>query len=219
MRNRWASLDLPFTALLLVLLMLVSDFTDNWWRGNITRMQWLVLDTTLQTIISIIVAAPLLLHPLFRHRFPVWLAALVLVIAALDLDHFVAAGSLRLEDALSLPYRPVSHSLGFALLLGLAGLALTRRWQAGLLFFTGLSAHILHDVQNSGAPLFWPLSSETIFLPFMLYLLMNLALLTLAAALSAKANRRTLWSSGLFSVLYLGYLRIFRRSILPEDRS
>jgi hypothetical protein len=197
MRNRWAFLDLPLTALLLVALILISDFTDNWWRGNITRLQWLVLDTALQTVITFLVAAPLLLHPLFRRRLLIWSIALVIVMAALDLDHFIAARSLSLEDALNLPYRPVSHSLGFALLIGMASWALTRLWQAGLLFSTGLSAHVLHDVQNSGAPLFWPLTAEIIFLPFVLYLLMNLALLTLAAGLSAKANRRPIWSSGM----------------------
>jgi hypothetical protein len=151
--SRW-TLDLPLTALLLVLLLLISDFTDNWWRGNISRMTWLVLDTSLQTLISVMVAAPLLNHPLFRRRLLPWFVALVAVIVALDLDHFVAAGSFRFEDALSLAYRPVSHSLGFALLVGLAGWAITRQALAGLLFTIGLSTHVLHDVQNSGASFF-----------------------------------------------------------------
>jgi hypothetical protein len=38
----------------------------DWWRGNISRMTWLLLDTSLQTLISMMVAAPLLNHPFFQ---------------------------------------------------------------------------------------------------------------------------------------------------------
>jgi membrane-bound metal-dependent hydrolase YbcI (DUF457 family) len=189
--SRW-TLDLPLTALLLVLLLLISDFTDNWWRGNISRMTWLVLDTSLQTLISVMVAAP-------------------------DLDHFVAAGSFRLEDALSLAYRPVSHSLGFALLVGLAGWAVTRQALAGLLFTIGLSTHVLHDVQNSGAPFFWPLSNEIIFLPFALYIILNLALLFLAAGVAAAENRRPIWSSGFYQVLHNSIQQLIGRSTSLDE--
>jgi hypothetical protein len=214
--SRW-TLDLPLTALLLVLLLLVSDFTDNWWQGNISRMAWLVLDTSLQTLISVMVAAPLLNHPLFRRKLLPWFVALVAVIATLDLDHFVAAGSFRLEDALSLAYRPVSHSLGFALLVGLAGWVITRQALAGLLFTLGLSTHVLHDVQNSGAPFFWPLSNEIIFLPFALYIILNLALLFLAAGTAAAANRRSIWSSGFFHALNIITQQLTGRSTSPDN--
>jgi hypothetical protein len=217
MQSRRSTFDLPLTALLLVLLLLISDFTDNWWRGNISRMTWLVLDTSLQTLISVMVAAPLLNHPLFRRRLLPWFIALVAVIVALDLDHFVAAGSFRFEDALSLAYRPVSHSLGFALLVGLAGWAITRQALAGLLFTIGLSTHVLHDVQNSGAPFFWPLSNEIIFLPFALYIILNLALLFLAAGVAAAANRRPIWSSGFYQVLHNSIQQLIGRSTSLDE--
>jgi membrane-bound metal-dependent hydrolase YbcI (DUF457 family) len=89
------------------------------------------------------------------------------------------------------------------LLLGIAGWAVTRQSQAGLLFAFGLSAHILHDAQNSGAPLFWPFYSETIFMPLALHIVASLAMLFLAAAIAAAANRRSMWGSGVFAVLQL----------------
>jgi membrane-bound metal-dependent hydrolase YbcI (DUF457 family) len=217
MRSRLRSLDLLLTAILLVLLIVISDFTDGWWRGNISRMTWLVLDTSLQTLISMMVAAPLLNHPFFSRRLIPWLIALVAVIAVLDLDHFVAAGSLRLDDALQLDYRPVSHSLGFVLIVGLASWAISRQWLLGMLFFIGLSAHVLHDVQNSGAPFFWPLSNETIFLPFTLYIFLNLVLLFLAAGIAAAANRRPIWSSGFFLVVSKSFQQLTRRYIAPDE--
>jgi hypothetical protein len=216
MHKRFWVLDLPLASVLLVLLLLLSDFTDGWWRGNISRMAWLVLDTSLQTLISAMVAAPLLNHPMFRRKIFLWLIAMLAVIMALDLDHFIAAGSLRLEDALSLAYRPASHSLGFALLIGLAAWAVTQRFIAGLLFAVALTAHVLHDVQNSGAQLFWPVSGEIIFLPFAVYVILNLALLFLAASTAAAANRHSIWSSGPFSTLYTVYHQVKKRSSQPD---
>jgi hypothetical protein len=194
-------LDLPITAVLLVALIIFSDFTDGWWEGNISRLQWLALDTIFQTLIALLAAAPLLNLPAFRIKTYLWLLALLAVIIALDLDHFLFAGSFRLEDALSMPDRPLSHSLFGAILLGAAGWVITRQPQAGLLFAFGLSAHILHDAQNSGAPLFWPLFPETIFMPLALHIVASLAVLFLAAAIAAAANRRSIWGSGAFSVL------------------
>jgi membrane-bound metal-dependent hydrolase YbcI (DUF457 family) len=194
-------LDLPITAVLLVALIIFSDFTDVWWESNITRMQWLALDTILQTMIALLAAAPLLNLPAFKRKTHLWLLALLAVITALDLDHFLFAGSFQLEDALSLGERPLTHSLFAAILLGAGGWAVTRQPQAGLLFAFGLSAHILHDAQNSGAPLFWPFYSETIFMPLALHIIASLAVLFLAAAIAAAANRRSIWRSGVFSVL------------------
>jgi hypothetical protein len=194
-------LDLPITAVLLAALIIFSNFTNGWWEGNISRLQWLALDTIFQTLIALLAAAPLLNLPAFKNKTHLWLLTLLAVIIALDLDHFLFAWSFRLEDALSMPDRPLSHSLFGAILLGAAGWVITRQPQAGLLFTFGLSAHILHDAQNSGAPLFWPFYSETIFMPLALHIIASLVVLFLSTAIAAAANRRSIWRSGVFSVL------------------
>jgi hypothetical protein len=66
--RRTALLDLPITAALLVALIIFSDFTDGWWEGNISRLQWLALDTILQTLIALLAAAPLLNLPAFKNK-------------------------------------------------------------------------------------------------------------------------------------------------------
>jgi hypothetical protein len=69
-------LDLPITAVLLVALIIFSDFTDGWWEGNISRLQWLALDTIFQTLIALLAAAPLLNLPAFKRKTHLWLLAL-----------------------------------------------------------------------------------------------------------------------------------------------
>ena len=75
----------------------------------------------------------------------------------IDVDHPLAARSLRLGANLSLDTRPRSHNLFTALGLGaLAGAAggPVHGWAA----FAGLAAHLLHDSGDSSAPtpLVWP---------------------------------------------------------------
>lgn len=74
-----------------------------------------------------------------------------------DLDHAVAARSVRVRATTSLPMRPRSHSLLTA--LG-AGAVVTRvagplhGWAA----FSGLVSHLMHDAGDRAAPtpLLWP---------------------------------------------------------------
>ncbi len=75
---------------------------------------------------------------------------------ALDLDHIVAAQSIRLERCMTMPARPPTHSFLFILFasLGLAGL---RPWRGlGLGLFLGLASHLLRDLGTGGAPALHP---------------------------------------------------------------
>jgi hypothetical protein len=77
----------------------------------------------------------------------------------IDVDHPVAARSLRLAASLSLPTRPRSHNaftaLGAAAVATAAGGPLYG-WAA----FAGLASHLLHDSGDASAatPLLWPLA-------------------------------------------------------------
>jgi len=78
----------------------------------------------------------------------------------IDIDHAVAARSLRLEPMLSLPARPRSHALGVAVALGGVGAAVggpRHGWAA----FAGLASHLLRDASDDQAPtpLLWPLAA------------------------------------------------------------
>lgn len=85
---------------------------------------------------------------------------LVTAVAAgtlIDVDHPIAARSLRLGHNLSLAVRPRTHSLLVALGTGAVGAAAggpLHGWAA----FAGLTAHLLHDAGDDAAPtpLLWP---------------------------------------------------------------
>lgn len=99
--------------------------------------------------------ALLLLLPL--RLFCRWPTSVVLfgaiVAMAIDVDHFIAAGSLRVMDAISLPGRPLTHSLPFALLMaGLAYGVSRRHWPAAVVF-VALCSHVLRDATSGGTPL------------------------------------------------------------------
>ncbi len=76
---------------------------------------------------------------------------------AIDVDHALAARSLRIRDTTALPLRPRSHSFVAA---GAAGalVAAARGPVHGWAAFAALGSHLLHDAGDRAAPtpLFWP---------------------------------------------------------------
>jgi len=85
------------------------------------------------------------------------LAALATLSAVtIDLDHLVAARSVRLIPCMTMPERPASHSL---LTVSVVSYAAERLWpgtQSGLALTLGLGSHLLRDLATGGAPLFVP---------------------------------------------------------------
>jgi membrane-bound metal-dependent hydrolase YbcI (DUF457 family) len=76
---------------------------------------------------------------------------------AIDVDHAVAARSVRVRATTSLATRPPTHSFVVAIATGaIAGAAAgpVRGWAA----FAGLASHLLHDAGDRAAPtpLLWP---------------------------------------------------------------
>ncbi|MCS7050952.1 MAG: metal-dependent hydrolase [Thermomicrobium sp.] len=79
----------------------------------------------------------------------------------LDLDHVVAARSVRLRDWMTMPSRPPTHS-AFAVGIAVAG---ALRWNRpfGLGFGLGAISHLVRDLATGGVPLLHP--SRTVALP------------------------------------------------------
>ncbi len=77
--------------------------------------------------------------------------------AGLDIDHAIAARSLRLGAMLSLGGRPFSHSLAFSVATAIAVGAVSRRPSWAWLVFFSLASHVIRDAGLSRAPIFWPL--------------------------------------------------------------
>ena len=116
------------------------------------RLLQVYSDPLQHALIAAAVAAPL--APRAGRRVIGTAVAAALVI---DVDHAVAARSLRVRATTALPMRPRSHSLATALGTGLAvGAAAgpVHGWAA----FGGLVSHLLHDAGDRAAPtpLLWP---------------------------------------------------------------
>ncbi len=75
---------------------------------------------------------------------------------AIDLDHVLAARSLRLTRCMTMEHRPASHSLLTPLIVAV----LAERWKPeqhfGLAALVGVGSHLLRDLGTGGAPLLHP---------------------------------------------------------------
>jgi membrane-bound metal-dependent hydrolase YbcI (DUF457 family) len=98
------------------------------------------------------VAAPLV-RPAGRRV----LATAVAAALVIDLDHAVAARSVRVRDTTALPARPRTHSLVTAVAAG-AAIARAAGPVHGWAVFGALASHLLHDAGDRAAPtpVLWP---------------------------------------------------------------
>jgi membrane-bound metal-dependent hydrolase YbcI (DUF457 family) len=126
------------------------------------RAFWAAFDVLVHGAVALAVTGPCIRRAPNRRQAPL-LAGLAFVPATvLDLDHFISAGTLDVNAALSLAERPPTHSLTFALLVGaLAGL-LCRDRAAGWVAFAGIASHVLRDAAMGTAPLLWPLGVDAV---------------------------------------------------------
>jgi len=116
------------------------------------RLLRIYTDPLQHALIAATVAAPLV--PRSGRRVLVTAVAPALVI---DIDHVVAARSVRVRDTTSLRVRPRSHSLVVALGAGAVAAAAAgpaHGWAA----FGGLASHLMHDAGDRAAPtpVLWP---------------------------------------------------------------
>jgi membrane-bound metal-dependent hydrolase YbcI (DUF457 family) len=104
--------------------------------------------------ISLLVVMPIALRSSRRALF----AVLAFVGgAALDLDHVVAAGSVRPTALETLNHRPYTHSLLFAVALTLLALALTRSKPITWSVFAIIVPHLLFDAAGGDERWLYPL--------------------------------------------------------------
>ena len=89
------------------------------------------------------------------------LVTAVVAATAIDVDHPLAARSVRLGPILSMAERPRSHNLTAALALGALG-TLAAGPVHGWAAFSGLVSHLLYDAGDSTAPtpLLWPFAAR-----------------------------------------------------------
>jgi membrane-bound metal-dependent hydrolase YbcI (DUF457 family) len=108
--------------------------------------------------------------------------------SVLDVDHFVAAGSLNLHTIETMAGRPATHSLVFIVVLALLAWVLTRRWVLAWSVFAVSLAHLLFDAAGGGERLLYPLAHPD-GLPWLACPLGTLALCAASAAAAGVSPR------------------------------
>jgi hypothetical protein len=121
-------------------------------RSSTARRIQVYTDPLQHALIAAAVAAPLV-----RPAGPRVLASAVIAALAIDVDHVVAARSVRIRETTGLPTRPPTHSLVTALGAG-AAVARAAGPLHGWATFGALASHLLHDAGDRAAPtpVLWP---------------------------------------------------------------
>lgn len=135
------------------LLALGFDMLCNYFQRTGRKRQEALSDGAAHIATALAVSIPAAPFVEHRRRFVLLSAASAV---AIDLDHLVAARSVKLIPSMSMPTRPSSHSL---LTIGIGSYAAERLWpgtQSGLAITLGLGSHLLRDLATGGAPLFIP---------------------------------------------------------------
>jgi hypothetical protein len=110
--------------------------------------------------------------------------------SAIDLDHFVAAGSLSLHAIETLGGgRPDTHSLLFVIALALVALALTRRAVVAWAVFAVNLAHLLFDAAGGGVHILYP-SATPDALPWLASPIGALTLCAMSGVIARGRHRR-----------------------------
>jgi membrane-bound metal-dependent hydrolase YbcI (DUF457 family) len=130
---------------------------------------------------------------------PLGRAAVRAAVAAalvIDLDHAVAARSVRVRDTTALDTRPRTHSIVTALTAGLV-VARARGWVEGWAVFSGLVSHFLHDAGDHAAPtpMLWPFAPAR-QLGRRRQVVFTAALVAVSLAAATASRRRTSSASG-----------------------
>lgn len=122
-----------------------------------------IIDVFIHTIIGTAVALPLWVKPYLSKV----LLAVFLVTSLIDIDHFIVAKSPRIHDAITLKYRPYTHSITFAVVGGFVAFWLTKNPRIGIVIGVGITSHVLRDAIMGITPILWPLRISK--LPVWLY--------------------------------------------------
>jgi hypothetical protein len=122
------------------------------------RTFWALFDVPVHAILALLVVFPLIDTQAPSLKTGILVFIVLLSGTLLDVDHFAAARSLRMSDILSLPIRPATHSLAFAVTVGILVVSISRNPILGWIVFAALTSHVLRDAGGGKAPILWPSS-------------------------------------------------------------
>lgn len=108
-------------------------------------------DEIMHALLYVIIFLPFASMPVY---FLIGLVSSVVI----DIDHLFVARSLSIKRIVSFPARPVTHSLIFAVLIGVITGLLLGDYLKGLFVFAGLAAHLLRDLIDGKTFILLPFS-------------------------------------------------------------
>jgi membrane-bound metal-dependent hydrolase YbcI (DUF457 family) len=157
--------------------------------ASASRLLQVYTDPLQHALIAAAVAAPLA-----RRKGRRVFTSAVVPALVIDVDHAVAARSVRVRDTTALDTRPRTHSLVTALAAGTA-VARAAGPVHGWVVFGALASHLLHDAGDQAAPtpVLWPFKPAR-QLGRRVQIAGTLALVGVSFALAAASSRRS--SSG-----------------------
>jgi hypothetical protein len=186
------------TAILMV--MVLGDALVYSWPKWIPTQLWALLDSPVHLVLALLVVAPLFAHPAIARHLWIWLAVAAMAAVFVDFDHFIAARSFALEDALELGGRPIAHSLTFTVAMAALTWIISREPLGAILVLGVLLSHIVRDASHGTAPLWWPLPGS-VTVPIPLYYAIEIGL-GLTALWILEQSVQTTWLSWIGS--YVG---------------
>jgi len=146
------------------------------------RIIWALYDASLHGLVALSVVSPILWIQEIGLRLAALSALSLLCGILIDLDHFVAARSLRIRDAMVLGGRPPTHSLTFILPVVLVLYLLLDSYVVAWVAFASLFSHLLRDASTGMTPILWPLPLRS--LPRAVYIFGEVALLLTSYSIS-----------------------------------
>ncbi len=155
------------SAAILMVMVLGDALVYSWPKGIPTQL-WALLDSPVHLVLALLVVAPLFAHPAIQRHLWIWLAVAAMAAVLVDLDHFIAARSFALEDALELGGRPIAHSFAFAIAMAALTWIISREPLGAILVLGVLLSHMVRDASHGTAPLLWPLPTS-VSVPIPLY--------------------------------------------------
>ncbi len=167
---------LLISAIVLLPFCLISDWLIEH-HFIFKKEYWGLYDNWVHGMIAVLIALPLF------QKFEIKSLIIVFLIASLlDLDHFVVNFSFSLTKAISLPIRPITHSLLFATLMSVAFFVITKNKKWTWLIFVAIASHVVRDAYGGLTPIFYPLPISKI--PYWSYLMCECLMIILSFNIS-----------------------------------
>lgn len=178
--NVWILAMVPLG--MIVFLLVADTLIER--RPFAPRTFWALFDAPVHAILALLVVFPLLDTRAPAENTVVLICAVLLTGTLLDIDHFVAARSLKINDVLILPMRPKTHSLVFAGAVGFLVVLVSRNPILGWIVFAALVSHVMRDAGGGKTPILWPLPVTAI--PQWMYYLAVILLLSFSFMLKGQ---------------------------------